>query len=68
MEIRRIRPDELHAAHAFVQSVVNETYAFVWSENVPAISETDWSPSWVAGDGADLIALMLTCDDSVEDL
>jgi GNAT superfamily N-acetyltransferase len=68
MTIRRIRPDELQAAHAFVQSVVNETYAFVWGENVPAISETDWSPSWVADNGAGLIALMLTSADWVEDL
>ncbi len=68
MKIRRIRPDELQAAHAFVQSVVNETYAFVWGENAPAISETDWSPSWVAENGVDLIALMLTSGDWVEDL
>lgn len=68
MNIRRIRPDEVGAAHAFVQLVVNETYAFVWGENVPAISETDWSPSWVADDGTVLIALMLTSGDWVEDL
>lgn len=68
VEIRRIRPDELRAAHAFVQAVVNETYAHVWGEKVPAISQTDWSPSWVAADGADIIALLLTEGEWVEDL
>lgn len=68
MQLRRIRPDELQAAHAFVQSVVDETYAFIWENGAPPIDETDWSPAWVAVDGPSIMALMLTVDDCLDDL
>lgn len=68
MEIRHIRPTELLAAHRFVQSVVNETYAYIWRPVAPPIDETDWPPAWVVDDGASIIALMLTSNDWVDDL
>lgn len=68
MDIRRIRRHELGAAHDFVQAVVNETYAFIWHGAAPPISETDWSPAWVANDGKNIIALMLSAGEWIDDL
>lgn len=68
MNIRHPANSENQRVTRFVQQLVDETYAFVWPEGAPAIDETDWSKGWIAENGGQMIAVMLTSADWLEDL
>jgi GNAT superfamily N-acetyltransferase len=68
MLIRRPTQNEGRRIEAFVQGIVDETYAFVWPSGAPPIDAVDWTNSWIADIDGRIAAVMLTSADWLDDL
>ena len=65
--IRPARPSEQEPVQALVQSIADETFAYLFASPVP-IGESNWSSSWLAVSGEEIVGVMMTRDEWVTDL
>jgi ribosomal protein S18 acetylase RimI-like enzyme len=68
MIIRHPSVSEHDAVHQFVKSVVNEIYGGLWSTSLIEIEKQDWSDAWIASSGTEIVGVLLTKDDWIDDL
>ena len=68
MIIRHPEASEHDAVHQFVKCVVNEIYQGLWSTSPLEIENQDWSDAWVASLGAEIVGVLLTKDEWIDDL
>ena len=65
--IRLARPSENEAIQALVQTIADETFAYLFAPPVP-IGESNWSSSWLAISGEEIVGVMMTRDEWISDL
>jgi ribosomal protein S18 acetylase RimI-like enzyme len=67
MVIRRAKASENDLVHALVQAIADETFAYLFSSQVP-IGEANWLSAWVAVFGEEIVGTTMTQDEWVSDL
>jgi ribosomal protein S18 acetylase RimI-like enzyme len=65
--IRPARPSEQEPVQALVQSIADETFAYLFASPVP-VGESNWSSCWLAVSGEEIVGVMMTRDEWVTDL
>ena len=65
--IRLIEPSEFALVHAMVQTIADETFANLFTSQVP-IGEPDWAAAWLAVVGEEIVGVTKTQDMWVNDL
>ena len=68
MNIRHPELSEHEAIHQFVKAVVNEIYGGLWSVSPIEIENQDWSDAWIASSGHEIVGVLLTKDEWIDDL
>jgi ribosomal protein S18 acetylase RimI-like enzyme len=68
MTIRHPVLSEHQDIHQFVKSVVNEIYGGLWSASPIEIENQDWSDAWIASSGAEIVGVLLTKEEWIDDL
>jgi ribosomal protein S18 acetylase RimI-like enzyme len=68
IQIRRANPAESDSVRALIQSVADETFAYMWGPAHVPIGDDDCSQAWIAISGAQIVGAMMTRDDFVTDL
>jgi GNAT superfamily N-acetyltransferase len=68
MVIRHPEPSEHEEIHRLVQSVVNEIYRGLWSTSPIEIGNEDWSDAWIASSGTEVVGVLLTRNQWIDDL
>ncbi len=66
--IRQARPDENSAVHQLVQTIADETFAYLFSTPQVPIGEADWFSAWLAISGEEIVGVTMTRDEWVSDL
>ena len=66
--IRRARPSENSAVHELVQTIANETFAYLFAPSQVPIGEANWSSAWLAVSGEEIVGVTMSCDEWVSDL
>jgi GNAT superfamily N-acetyltransferase len=66
--IRHPELTEHDDVHRFVSSVVNEIYAGVWSTSPIEVESQDWSDAWIVCSGPEIVGVLLTKDEWIDDL
>jgi ribosomal protein S18 acetylase RimI-like enzyme len=66
--IRLARPSENESIHALVQTIADETFAYLFAPSRVPIGEANWSSSWLAISGEEIVGVMMTRDEWVSDL
>ena len=54
--------------HQFVSTVVNEIYGGAWSTCPIEVESQDWSDAWIACSGPEIVGVVLTKDEWIDDL
>ena len=67
-KIRRCRRSDVEPIWSLVTAVVSEVYGPIFPTGVALERDTDWSPGWVADIAGNVVAVMLTDKDWLEDL
>jgi ribosomal protein S18 acetylase RimI-like enzyme len=65
--IRRAKPSENDSIQAFVQTIADETFAYLFASPVP-IGESNWLSAWLALLGEEIVGVTMTQDAWVSDL
>jgi len=47
---------------------VNEIYGDLWSTSPIEVENQDWSDAWIASSGAEIVGVLLTKDEWIDDL
>jgi GNAT superfamily N-acetyltransferase len=68
MIIRHPESSEHEAIHQLVKSVVNEIYGGLWSASPIEIENQDWSDAWIASSGTEIVGVLLTKGEWIDDL
>jgi GNAT superfamily N-acetyltransferase len=68
MTIRRPAYSEYPAILDLIRSVVTEIYGDLWDTAAMPDGDEDWSTAWIAVDGTDVIGVLLTTSDWIDDL
>jgi ribosomal protein S18 acetylase RimI-like enzyme len=68
MVIRHPELSEHEGIHQFVRSVVNEIYGGLWSTSPIEVENQDWSDAWIASSGAEIVGVLLTKYEWIDDL
>jgi ribosomal protein S18 acetylase RimI-like enzyme len=74
IQIRRAHPAESDSVRALIQSVADETFAYIWGPAHVPIGDDDWSLAWVAISDAEIlgttkiVGATMTREDFVTDL
>jgi GNAT superfamily N-acetyltransferase len=66
--IRRARPDENNSIHALVQTIADETFAYLFARSQVPIGEPNWSSAWLAISTEEIVGVTMTRDEWVSDL
>src|SRR5579862_1611140 len=66
--IRPPQPQELKSVRAVVQTVVDEVYGGVWAPPPVLIDEEGWELSWVAVIDENIVGVVLTSAEWLDDL
>src|SRR5215467_5107080 len=66
--IRRARPDENSAVHELVQTIADETFAYLFATPQVPIGEADWFSAWLAISGEEIVGVTMTREEWVSDL
>ena len=66
--IRRAKPSENDSVHALVQTIADETFAYLFASSQVPIGEPNWLSAWLAISGKDIVGVMMTQDEWVSDL
>ena len=67
IDILLIEPSEFALVHAMVQTIADETFANLFTSQVP-IGEPDWAAAWLAVVGEEIVGVTKTQDMWVNDL
>jgi ribosomal protein S18 acetylase RimI-like enzyme len=65
--IRRAEPEENESVRAVVQTVVDEIYGGLWA-SPPLPVDDNWLPSWIAVRDAEIIGVVKTSGEWLDDL
>jgi len=68
MMIRHPELSEHEAVHQFVKSVVNEIYGSLWSASPIEMENQDWTDAWIMSSGDEIVGVLLTKDEWIDDL
>jgi GNAT superfamily N-acetyltransferase len=66
--IRRTTPNENESVHALVQTIADETFAYIFAPSQVPIGEPNWISAWVAILWEEIVGVTLTQDEWVSDL
>lgn len=66
--IRQARPDENRAVHELVQTIADETFAYLFSNRQVPIGEANWFSAWLAISGGEIVGVTMTMAEWVSDL
>lgn len=66
--IRRAEPSENDAVHALVQTIADETFAYLFAPSQVPIGEANWLSAWLAISGEEIVGVAMTQDEWVSDL
>ena len=66
--IRPARPDENRAIHELVQTIADETFAYLFANRQVPIGEPNWFSAWLAISGGEIVGVTMTQDEWVSDL
>jgi ribosomal protein S18 acetylase RimI-like enzyme len=66
--IRLARPSENGSVHALVQTIADETFAYLFAPSQVPIGEANWFCSWLAISGEEIVGVMMTRGEWVSDL
>jgi ribosomal protein S18 acetylase RimI-like enzyme len=66
--IRRPQPEEHDSVRAVVQTVVDETYRDLWASPPLPVDKENWHSSWIAVRGAEIIGVVRTSGEWLDDL
>ena len=65
--IRRMRTNENDAVHELVQTIADQTFAYLFMGQVP-IGEANWFSAWLAILGEEIVGITMTRGEWVSDL
>jgi len=68
MQIRKCRRSDVEGIRSLVAAVVSEVYGGMLPAGFEVGKGTNWEPGWVADSAGNLVAVMLTGKDWLEDL
>ena len=66
--IRRAKPSENDSVHALVQTIADETFAYLFANSQVPIGEASWLPAWLAVSGEEIVGVTMTREEWVSDL
>jgi ribosomal protein S18 acetylase RimI-like enzyme len=67
--IRRVRPNENGAINALVQTIADETFAYLFNGQVPVpVGESNWASAWLAVSAQEVVGVTMTREEWVSDL
>ena len=66
--IRPAKPSEHETVQALVQTIADETFAYLFASSHVPIGESNWSSSWLAVSRGEIVGVMMTRDEWVTDL
>lgn len=66
--IRLARPHEYEPIQTLVQTIADETFAYLFPSSQVPIGKSDWSSSWVAVSGEAIVGVTMTREEWVSDL
>jgi len=66
--IRQATPDENSAVHELVQTIADETFAYLFATPQVPIGEANWFSAWLAVSGEEIVGVTMTRDEWVSDL
>jgi ribosomal protein S18 acetylase RimI-like enzyme len=66
--IRRALPSENDSVHAMVQTIANETFAYLFAPSQVPLGEANWLSAWLAVSGGEIVGVTMTRDEWVSDL
>jgi GNAT superfamily N-acetyltransferase len=66
--IRRARPDENNSVHSLVQTIADETFAYLFAPSQVPIGEANWLSAWLAISREEIVGVSMTRDEWVSDL
>lgn len=66
--IRQARPDENNSVHALVQTIADETFAYLFAASQVPIGEANWFSAWLAISNEEIVGVTMTRDEWVSDL
>jgi ribosomal protein S18 acetylase RimI-like enzyme len=66
--IRRANPQERDAVRAVVQAVVDEIYGGLWAVPPLPVDEANWELAWVAIVNGEIVGMVLTQEQWIDDL
>ncbi len=66
--IRPAGPSENEPIQALVQTIADETFAYLFASSPVPIGESNWSSAWLAISGEEIVGVMMTRDEWVTDL
>ena len=67
--IRRVRPNENGAINALVQTIADETFAYLFNGQVPVpVEESNWASAWLAVSAQEVVGVTMTREEWVSDL
>ena len=66
--IRQARAEENRAIHELVQTIADETFAYLFANQQVPIGEANWFSAWLAVSERDIVGVTMTQDEWVSDL
>jgi ribosomal protein S18 acetylase RimI-like enzyme len=66
--IRQARPHENSAVHALVQTIADETFAYLFASSQVPIGEANWFSAWLAISNEEIVGVTMTRGEWVSDL
>jgi ribosomal protein S18 acetylase RimI-like enzyme len=66
--IRRARQDENSTVHELIQTIADETFAYLFATPQVPIGEANWFSAWLAISGEEIVGVTMTRDEWVSDL
>ena len=60
--------DENSAVHALVQTIADETFAYLFANRQVPIGEANWFSAWLAISGEEIVGVTMTREEWVSDL
>src|ERR1700722_20225405 len=61
--IRRVKPIENDAVHAFVQAIAGETFGHLFASSQVPIGDDNWLSAWLSLSGEPILGLTMTRDE-----
>lgn len=68
VRIRHVTPDENQIVHSLVQTIADDTFAYLFASDHVPIGEANWSCAWLAVSENQILGVVMTRDEWVTDL